>query len=338
MGTLSAYKAKFDKYIRNLQLGGVKLSKTKCAVEGLIDFVLFGSTITDYFELSFWKKKTKEKSQYATWRIHKRFIYEVDDRETIRRLTNKTTMYQHLSVFLRREQLYTQILKYDEFKLFCDKHPVFFFKPCENSCGEGIEKVSTKDKDSRRLFSRIKDEDAVIDTPVVQHEKMASLNENSVNTLRIFTFRNDGIIYFTGCALRIGTDSFVDNYSAGGLVCAVDLQIGRTKDKAENYLGQRFSHHPISHTKLVDFQVPKWDEVIKYVFNMAQVYELNYVAWDIAVQEDGVDLIEANPAGMINTIQIAGGGPKKSVILQLERKWRNRSDNEKHAFEMVLCQ
>lgn len=338
MGALRVYKSKFEADIRRLEReGGVKLSPIRCAIEGVIDFVFFGSTITDYFELTFWKKKMREKSKYCTWRIHKRFIYEVDDNDTIQGLSDKTEMYHRLKDYINRDQLYTRNIDFEDFKRFCGKHSVFFLKPSGNSCGEGIEKIIIKDKDVDTLFNRIKKEDAILDAPVVQHKTMASLNENSVNTLRIFTFRNDSIIYFTGGALRIGTDSFVDNYSAGGLVCAVDLEKGRTKGEAENYLGQRFAEHPISHTLLVGFEIPNWDEVISYVFNMAQLYDLNYVAWDIAITEDGVDLIEANPAGMINIIQIAGNGPKKDLILSLERKWKDKSSSVSEKYKMIMC-
>lgn len=228
-------------------------------------------------------------------------------------------MYQSLKDFIQREQIYTKNCNREELKKFCEKHPVLFFKPCENSCGEGIERIDTRE-DMENTINRVMYQDAVLDTPVTQHKAMSALNANSVNTLRIFTFRNGGTIYFTGCALRIGMDKFIDNYSAGGLVCSVDMQKGRTKEKAENYLGQRFSHHPITHSRLEGFKIPKWDEVLSYVFSMAKVYDLNYVAWDIAVQEDGVDLIEANPAGMINVIQIAGAKPKKELILRLENE------------------
>lgn len=337
MGTLGIYKSKFDENIRKLKMGGVKLSPVICAIDGVLDFILYGSTITDYFELTFWRKKAYEKSQYCTWRIHKRFIYEVDDSNTIRRLSDKAVMYKRLHSFINRDQVYTKDLTFEEFQDFCNKHPVFFFKPCGNSCGEGIDKISTNEQKLEELFVKIKKEDAVLDTPVAQHRMMAALNESSVNTLRIFTFRNDGVIYFTGCALRIGTNSFIDNYSAGGLVCAVDMKTGCTMDKAENSLGQRFSQHPYSHTSLVGFEVPRWKEVISFVFNMASSYDLNYVAWDVAIGKDSIELIEANPAGMINVIQIAGNRPKKDLVLNLEKKWRASPKSTYETYKIIIC-
>lgn len=338
MSRISTYFSKFNKNIKKLhQEGGVKLSKAKCAICGIADYLIFGSTITDYFELAFWRRSLKEKSKYATWRLHKRFIYEVDDNEKIAELSNKANMYRSLQPFIGRDQLFTRTVTEDAFRKFCLLHDTFFFKPCGNSCGDGIEKIRIQDEDIGSLFKRVKTEDAVLDTPITQHSIMSTLNAGSVNTLRIFTFRNAGKIYFTGCALRIGTDSFIDNYSAGGLVCSVDLKTGRTVDEAENYLGDRFSQHPISGTALKSFQIPCWNDVLQYVFNMATSYELNYVAWDIAVEEDGPELVEANPGGMINVIQIAGAQPKRELILRLENEWRISKHEATDNYQMILC-
>ena len=338
MNKIVQYYLKYKNNICKLEQGGVKLSSLRCAFDGVFDYLVFGSTITDYFELSFWNKTFRQKAQYATWRLHKRFIYEVDDNSTILRLSDKHNMYKSLQEFVRREQLYSKEASFEDFVAFCDRHDFFFTKPCGNSCGEGIEKISTKTEDLKKLYQRLNQEEIVLDSPIIQHHIMSELNQSSVNTLRIFTFRNKNCIYFTGCALRIGTTGFIDNYSAGGLVCSVSLRTGKTKEKAENCLGERFIEHPVSHEKLEGYQVPRWDEVLRYVFEMAQMYDLNYVAWDIAVEEEGVDLVEANPAGMINVIQIAGGGPKKEIILKLENEWKKESEKQADSFKMIICE
>lgn len=298
---------------------------------------MYGSTITDYFELTFWRKRMLEKRKYATWRLHKRFIYEVDNIGDIQYLTNKNNMYNALRPFIKRDQLYTHEMDFRAFKEYIHTNPVFFLKPCENSCGEGIERIDASIQSEEALFERLSTEFAVLDSPICQHDYLSALNKSSVNTLRIFTFRNNNNIYFTGCALRIGTGGFIDNYSAGGLVCSVDLKTGKTIDEAENYLGERFSKHPVSGTQLKGYQIPMWDEIIQYVFEMAQFYSLNYVAWDVAVENNGIDLVEANPAGMINVIQIAGASPKKDLILELESEWKRRNTGNKGPFKIVLC-
>ena len=171
------------------------------------------------------------------------------------RLSNKAVMYRSLAHSISREQIFTKSTSHEAFKAFCERNKTAFYKPCGNCCGEGIERIDLETTESETLFSSMVQEDAVLDTAIVQHRKMTELYPQSVNTLRFFTFRNNGKIYFTGCALRIGTTSFIDNYSAGGLVCSVDLETGITKEKAENYLGMRFSTTPlpVSHLKGLRF-------------------------------------------------------------------------------------
>ena len=52
----------------------------------------------------------------------------------------------------------------------------------------------------------------------------------------------------------------------------------------------------------------------------AQNYPLKYVAWDIAIRENDCVLIEANPNGMANVIQIAGAKGRKKQYEELRRK------------------
>ena len=71
---------------------------------------------------------------------------------------------------------------------------------------------------------------------------------------------------------------------------------------------------------------------------MAKVYELNYVAWDIAVEENRISLVEANAAGMINTIQVAGGSPKKALIHKLAKELEHKSKGStQDSYQMILC-
>ena len=50
--------------------------------------------------------------------------------------------------------------------------------------------------------------------------------------------------------------SVVDNYSAGGMVGALDVKTGKVIAKAENAAGKRFTYHPYSKIKIEGFQVP----------------------------------------------------------------------------------
>ena len=49
---------------------------------------------------------------------------------------------------------------------------------------------------------------------------------------------------------------------------------------------------------MIGFEIPMWDELLEYVFNLNQVVdEAKLIAWDIAITPNGFDLIEANCCG-----------------------------------------
>lgn len=95
------------------------------------------------------------------------------------------------------------------------------------------------------------------------------------------------------------------------------MKTGRILDRAENMYGNRFERHPSSGTLIKGFQIPHWDTVLDFVRQCAEACGVDYVGWDIAVLEDGCALVEANPTGMVNVIQVGGAGGRKRQYLEL---------------------
>ena len=203
------------------------------------------------------------------------------------------------------------------------EHKKFLYKPNNQSCGIGIRLVDTDTMSSEEIQAMIKD-GGIFDELIVQHHDMASLAPASVNTLRVFTLKIDSDIHFIGAALRIGNGrDVIDNYSAGGQVCAIDIENGHVLGLAEDMYGRRTAKSP-SGVEFSSFVVPMWKEMKVFIVKMAEDFELNYVAWDVAICENGFQLVEANPRGMVNVIQIAGNGGKRKKYDELLRL-RNRS-------------
>ncbi len=283
----------------------------------IIDYIIFGATLTDHFELSMIKHSFSEKKEYMTWRLSKKFIFTVDSAETISKYRkNKNVMYDRLRAYLGRDVLYPENCSKEELEQFLAKHKRFLYKPNNQSCGVGIRVVDTETTSDDEIASLIKD-GGLFDELITQHHEMASLTPASVNTLRVFTLKDKGQIHFIGAALRIGNGKdVIDNYSAGGQVCAINLDNGRVIDLAEDMYGRRTSNSP-SGVVFTSFAVPMWKELKEFIVSMAKDFELNYVAWDVAICEDGFKLVEANPRGMVNVIQIAGNGGKRKRYEEL---------------------
>ena len=121
-----------------------------------------------------------------------------------------------------------------------------------------------------------------------QHEKMSQLNETSVNTIRILTYRSDMEILVIYSVVRIGKKgSVVDNQCAGGIstVIGEDGRLGGTAfgGYTANGVGKTDSG-----VELSGFEIPSYHQAIETVKRLHyQLPFFNLIGWDIAIDEVG---------------------------------------------------
>src|SRR5207248_2840084 len=87
----------------------------------------------------------------------------------------------------------------------------------------------------------------LIQERIRQHQKMAQLHPESVNTIRLITFNNAGRIQAFSAAQRIGTEGrSLDNWTAGGILVGVNLESGRLRETGlyKPGYGGRVTRHP----------------------------------------------------------------------------------------------
>ena len=57
-----------------------------------------------------------------------------------------------------------------------------------------------------------------------------------------------------------------------------------------------YEKHPVTQHEIKGIQIPHWEDLKNTVIKMAlKTDEMHYIGWDMAVLEDGVDVVEANP-------------------------------------------
>lgn len=130
----------------------------------------------------------------------------------------------------------------------------------------------------------------------------AGLYPNSVNTMRVLTFRDpDTNESFIGAAVhRIGTDRSapVDNWSQGSLSCNIDLETGELGPGATfPYSGKMIWHerHPDTNAPIAGERIPNWDAAKEQLLQVVrQLPYLTFIAWDLIVTDDGLAAIEGN--------------------------------------------
>lgn len=150
----------------------------------------------------------------------------------------------------------------------------------------------------------------IIQEVVRQHPILGQLNETSLNTIRLYTYRviGTGEYVLLGAAVRFGgKGAFRDNACTGGGYCKV-FDDGTIDDKIHNH--QRFGWGSLKTEKGIEnLVIPNYDKVIETVLNLHKTIPyMDLIGWDIAVDEEGVPiLIELNQYPDCEFIQIFNG-------------------------------
>ena len=186
----------------------------------------------------------------------------------------------------------------DELYELCRRNDALLGKPLEGSSGVGIQKYSAEAwKDGPEAFLSIlrKDGIGILEEIVKQHPRMASLCSTSVNTCRIATLLGDkqqGIVY---AFLRIGNGKVMDNVDCGGMAARIDLATGKLLTVGADKQGNTYLKHPMTNTSIIGFQIPFWEEEKEMCLQAAQVIpQMRFIAWDVAITENGPTFIEGN--------------------------------------------
>ena len=203
--------------------------------------------------------------------------------------------------------------------------PNLIGKPLEGSSGVGIYKYTPEDwADGPEAFlARLKaDGIGILEEIVVQHPEMARLCPTSVNTCRIATLLGDkaeGIVYGF---VRIGNGKVMDNVDCGGMAARIDLESGKLLTVGADKAGNTFEKHPMTGTDIIGFTIPYWEEAKAMCMAAARkVPEMRFIAWDVAITENGPTFIEGNSFPSHAVPQFAAHYPDGIGILPEFRKY-----------------
>lgn len=125
---------------------------------------------------------------------------------------------------------------------------------------------------------------------VCQHEKLASLNDTSVNALRIAVYRSivDEEAHVIASIIRIGSSGmFVDNASSGGKYAKVDIDTGRVDTSLRDaYGGIYLTHNNIDFSTL-NFYIPGWELIKDKCIEIAhKIPHHRLIAFDMTITND----------------------------------------------------
>lgn len=165
-----------------------------------------------------------------------------------------------------------------------------------------------------RLFLAVQGDTYLMQETLQQHAALNTLCPSCINTIRLDTFiHDDGRVEVCSGILRLGTGgAAVDNGSSGGIFIGMDLASGRLRKHAYRLLehgGERFTKHPDTHVVFAGYAIPHLAEARSLVERAAALTpDLRFTGWDVAVEPEGVVLIEGNPTYHFGMQDIAYGG------------------------------
>ena len=184
-----------------------------------------------------------------------------------------------------------------QFAAFLQGRGDIICKPIDGSSGQGILKCTPEAyADPGALYARLKAAGiGIVEDKVIQHPAIAALCPTSVNTIRVATLLGDkkeGIVY---AYIRIGNGKVMDNVDCGGMAAPVDIETGVITGVGANKAGDVYEVHPMTGKRIPGTQIPYWEEAKAMCLEaMRAVPQVRFVAWDVAITEDGPVFIEGN--------------------------------------------
>ncbi len=284
-----------------------------------------------YLYFRFWELSHEEQATYLTQDYSNKISRQFDVNPYFNKLlTDKERTNYFFSDFVKRPWCVNTKVSEKEFMRIFENTDRIFYKPLHDHHGNGAEAIDLSKDNWQSVYNRLKGyEEGVVEGYVLQHKKMSALAPNAVNTLRIVTLssltRDIGapgvhrdLVYVS---LKLsGETGCVDNLAGGGMVAGVDIDTGRVSTDAVDENEHIYSHHPVTGMQIKGFEIPFFRDAITMVFTAIDRYKLEgYLGWDVAVTDNGPELIETNTIPGTVLGQLPYVPEKKGVRCFLER-------------------
>lgn len=293
-------RTKFRKFLRI-----AKFRSGKPAIVILLDVFQasfkYKISILDYFYFRFYELNKEERGKWAGTGFMYEYQLKMNPRETRDVLEDKISFLKHYSGFVRRDYSDLKNLECNHdhaSQLLRNTSGKMVLKGSRGQTGAEVEVIICQDYnvDALLRFMRKKGYD-LAEEYVVQHSSLMELSPSGLNTVRIFTQLSGNDIFFLGTRLRISVNSQVDNMAAGNLAAPVDMETGIVCGPGvySDIELEDSSVHPVTGIPIVGFILPFWKETVEMTRQAALLYKGNKsIGWDIAITDEGPELIEGN--------------------------------------------
>lgn len=276
----------------------------------------YESGYADYEEYEYFNLNGRERRTMLSAAMNNRLIQRFNPIEYRYKFRDKREFNRIFADFIGREWLDVEATTVTELRAFIERHARVMAKPISAEAGFGIERLQAADIDDYdALRQRLVDNGQVLlEEFITQHPDLNRLAPDSVNSLRIVTFRRDDTVTELARVLKMGTGAAIDNFGAGGLYTTLDAH-GVALYGGLGNSGRVIATHPQTGVEIEGFQVPDFDRVLDLADRLARVVpEIPYVGWDIAVTPDGPIVIEGNENSGLWWMRPSLSGDKEGLL------------------------
>ena len=276
-------------------------SKGSLLLDNFKSVLVYNTSILDYFYFRFFEKTKSERRKWAGTGYLYEYQLKMNPRQARMVLEDKIQFLQHFGPFFRRQYSDIQTVKSDPDllkQLLENPSGRLVLKGSRGQVGAEVEVIACSDFSPSDLMDYMVEKDYdLLEEYVVQHQSVMALSPSGLNTVRVFTQIHQGEIHFLGARFRISVNSPVDNMGAGNLAAPVDISTGRLSAPGvySDITKGDEAIHPVTGQVIEGQVLPFWEEVIDLARRAAlHAPENRSVGWDIAITEEGPELIEGN--------------------------------------------
>ena len=296
----------------------------------------------EFFTFHLGEKKKNEIASFYPRKMQAELYRKVNDNNMWAVTKDKFASYIWLKKFYKRQvcaynpspnpyvnQYYDMYNWRKDINAFLETHSSFIIKPLAGSCGNGVKIIKQKISDNNpeiRLDSLLSEYSGgfVVEELIHQHEFFASMNSDSLNTIRIHVFNSEsygGGIDVKWPYLRVGRKgSQIDNISSGGIEIVLDERTGEMLFAADGK-GVLYSEHPDTQVKFTG-KIPFWEELFTTAKNIAKsIPQLKIAGLDMALDStNGWTLVEINVEPKVDITQLVENHGTRDYMENFGRK------------------
>lgn len=210
---------------------------------------------------------------------------------------NKTNFLKTFEKYIHRKWMFVPDVSFESFIQMITSYDCIV-KPYDGKLGRGIFMVKKDDNlmDNRKLYEYCVKNRMLLEEVIESCEELKVFHPQSLNTIRVVTISNKEKAEVFGSFLRTGRgNNVVDNAHAGGIFAQINIKEGHVESNGIDTNNVQYECHPDSGVRFMNYEIPKWDVIVKTCCEAAKLVDNPITGWGIAINCHGdVVFVEGN--------------------------------------------